>query len=325
MKFARRVFPYVFLALLTFGGAAFWLKNEEVLDWAASRGYTPTATVRGFVSQTTMTPYAERLFYANRPAVEAKKEFNKNCTDPSDQVTVLGCFKGDRAGIYIYDVNDERLRGIEEVTAAHEMLHQAYQRLDKAEKTRINGLLQEFHDLKASKGLKQKLDNYETDDPAAILNEMHSIFGTEAAELPAELEQYYAQYFKDRKKVLALYQKYQAEFDERLAKIAEYEAQLEKLGAKIDSNKATLDARNKEIHQRYSEMEADLNAGRVDEYNAAVSSYNAMVESYRRLAIATNRLIDDYNDTLAKRNELAVQERDLENAINSNVKGAPSQ
>ncbi len=325
MKFARRVFPYLLSAVLTFGGVAFWLRHDEVLDWAAARGYEPTTTVQGFVTKTTMTPYAERLFYANRPAVQEKKQFNKNCTDPSEQVAVLGCFKGNRAGIFIYDVNNERLKGIEEVTAAHEMLHQAYQRLDRAEKTRVNGLLQEFHDLKATQDLKDKLANYETDDPTAILNEMHSIFGTEAPELPAELERYYGQYFKDRKTVLALYQKYQAEFDERLAKIADYEKQLESLGARIDNNKQTLQTLDQQLQQRRAEMDADLDAGRVEEYNAAVPGYNASVEAYRSLAKATNRLIDEYNITLAKRNALAVQERELENAINSNIKGAPSQ
>lgn len=325
MKFVRRAFPYFVLAVLAFSGVAFWLKHDEILDWAAARGYQPTATVRGFVSQTTMTPYAERLFYANRPAVQDKKEFNKNCTDPSEEVAVLGCFKGNRAGIYIYDVTDKRLKGIEEVTAAHEMLHQAYQRLGKAEKTRVNGLLQEFHDLQASKDLKDKLANYKSDDPTATLNEMHSIFGTEAAKLPSELERYYAQYFKDRKKVVALYERYQEEFDKRLAKIAEYDKRLESLGAKIESNKATLETRNQQLMQRRAEMDADLNAGRVEEYNAAVAPYNAMVGAYRDLAIATNNLIDEYNDTLAKRNALAVQERELENAINSNVGGAARQ
>ena len=35
---------------------------------------------------------------------------------------------------YIYNVNDERLNGLKEVTAAHEMLHAAYERLPESDK-----------------------------------------------------------------------------------------------------------------------------------------------------------------------------------------------
>ena len=144
MEIARRSWLVVSFVLILAGGATFWIKHNEVLDWLATRGYEPSSLIATLASDTTMTPYAERLFYANRPEVQDKQAFNQSCTDPSEQVAVLGCFIGNRMGIYLYDVTDERLNGIEQVTAAHEMLHQAYQRLGKKEKTRINGLLQEY-------------------------------------------------------------------------------------------------------------------------------------------------------------------------------------
>jgi len=325
MKFVRRALPYVMLVVLLVAGTAFWFKHDRVLDWAAARGYQPTAAVQELAINTTMTAYAKQLFYANRPAIESKKEFNAHCTDPSEQVAVLGCFTGNRLGIYVYDVTDERLNGIEQVTAAHEMLHQAYQRLSKKDKTRINGLLQEYHDLHASQQLKDKIASYKSSEPDQLQNEMHSIFGTEASDLPAELEDYYKQYFADRQQVLALHQKYQAEFDQRIAQISDYDNQLTQLKNQIEANKQELNTREQELHERHAQLDAYLAANRIQEYNAAVPGFNALVVAYRNLVNSTNKLVDQFNNLLATRNALAVQERQLEAAIDSSVNTAPKQ
>jgi hypothetical protein len=325
MDFARRIWPPILLALLVAVGGVFWFRHNEVFDWVAARGYEPSGVVGALVADTSMSSYAKQLFYANRPAVEGKDEFNKHCTDPSEQVAVLGCFVGNRLGIYIYDVTDERLNGIEQVTAAHEMLHQAYQRLDRQEKTRINGLLQEYHDLKASQMLKDKIASYKNTEQEHLQNEMHSIFGTEAVDLPKELEAYYKQYFTDRGKVLALHQKYQSEFDQRIAKIKEYDMQLSDLKLKIEANKGDLDAREAQLRQDRGEMDAYLAADRISEYNAAVPAFNKQVTTYRNLVNATNKMVEQFNNLLKERNDLAVQERELEDAIDSSIDTAPRQ
>lgn len=319
MKSIRRALPYVMLILIVATGAGFWLHHDQIMDWAASRRYQPSAVVSQLVADTTMTPYAKRLFYANRPVVEDKQQFNQHCKDPSEQVAVLGCFTGNRMGIYVYDVTDERLNGVEQVTAAHEMLHQAYQRLSSQERTRIDGLLQEYHDLKASQKLKDKIASYKDSEPGQLQNEMHSIFGTEATDLPPELETYYKQYFADRQKVLAIHQKYQAEFDQRITQIHDYDARLTTLKSQIEANKNELQAKESDLRQRRSQMDAYLAAGQVREYNAAVPGFNADVAVYRNLVDQANRTIDEFNSVLARRNELAVQERQLENAIDSKI------
>jgi len=322
MKFVRRALPYVLLVLLVAASAGFWLRHNDILDWAATRGYQPTPVVANLVTDTTMTPYAKKIFYANRPVVEGKAQFNKHCTDPSEQVAVLGCFTGNRMGIYLYDVTDERLLGIDQVTAAHEMLHQAYQRLSKKEKTRINGLLQEYHDLKASQKLKDKIASYKKSEPGELQNEMHSIFGTEAVDLSAELEEYYKQYFVSRQKVLALHQKYQAEFDQRIVRIEDYDSRLSSLKSQIETNKKDLDAREKELNQRRAQLDSYLAANKISEYNSAVPGFNAVVIAYRNLVDGTNDMVDEFNLLLAERNALAIQERQLEAAIDSSVDAA---
>jgi hypothetical protein len=319
MKFLRRYWPHLLLGVLIVSGVGFWVKHNEVLDWVASRGYRPSSQIEQLASDTAMTPYAERLFYANRPAVEDRQEFNRHCTDPSEQVAVLGCFTGNRTGIYIYDVTDERLNGIEQVTAAHEMLHQAYQRLSKQERSRINGLLQEYHDLKASDALKRKIASYKDTEPEHLLNEMHSIFGTEAPDLPAELESYYKQYFTNRRQILALHEKYQSEFDDRIAKISDFDEQLTALKASIEADKRDLAQRESDLRQRRDQLDVYLNGNNISAYNAAVPGFNSLVVTYRNRVSAINGDVDHFNSLLAERNALAVQERELESAIDSSV------
>ncbi len=325
MNFVRRFWSCVVLIVLVASGVVVWSRHNELFDWAAARGYQPSSVVKQLVTDTTMTPYGKRLFYANRPLVEDKQTFNAHCTDPSEQVAVLGCFTGNRLGIYLYDVTDERLNGIEQVTAAHEMLHQAYQRLDKKEKTRVNGLLQEYHDLKASQKLKDKIASYRQSEPDQLQNEMHSIFGTEAVDLPAELEEYYRQYFTSRQQVLALHQRYQVEFDQRIAQIEDYDARLETLKVRIEASKKDLDARERDLHQRRQQLDIYLAADRIGEYNTAVPGFNSLVNSYRTLVQATNDMVQEFNHMLAERNALAVQERQLQAAIDSSVDTAPKQ
>ncbi len=320
MRFVRRILPYALLALIVLSVALLVVRRDDALDWVATRTYQPESHIVAMADQTTMTPYAKRLFYVNRPAVEDRDTFNNSCTDLSEEVAVLGCFAGNRQGIHIYDVTDERLNGIKEVTAAHEMLHQAYQRLGKKERQRIDALLQGYYDKNADERIKNKLGSYKKMiAPDHLYNEMHSIFGTEAVDLPSELEEYYKRYFTDRRKVLALHMRYQSEFDKRITQINDYDRQLEQLKAQIEADKLDLDAQVVELRERREQLDEYLGSGMTSEYNAAVPGFNAAVASYRALVNRTNDKVNQFNNLLAERNELAVQERELEAAIDSKV------
>lgn len=319
MRFIRRIWPFVVLILTIGTGVFVWLRQDQLLDWYAARGYQPAPAVANLVSDTTMTPLAKRLFFANRPMLQGKEAFNASCTDPSEQVAVLGCYIGNRHGIFLFDVTDERLHGIEQVTAAHEMLHQAYDRLSGSERTRINGLLQSYHDLTASQELKDKIASYKITEPDHLQNEMHSIFGTEASDLPAELEEYYKQYFTDRQQILAFHAKYRAEFDKRRTQIADYDTRLEALKTQIEAHKRELDQKEQDLRQRRAQLDAYLAANQVDVYNAAVPGFNAQVVAYRNLVTLTNQKVTEFNRLLAERNALAVQQQELEQAIDSTL------
>lgn len=326
MNNVRRLLPYGILALLIVANVTIFWQRQALADWWVLRNYAPPIEVSALASDTAMTPEARHLFYVNRPELESREDFNRECGDHLEQSIVLGCYHGDRQGIHLYNVTDPRLAGIKQVTAAHEMLHQAYDRLNPEERSRVDKLLNDFaQEASKDERLASKLNIYRKSEPDALNTEMHSIFGTELRNLPLELEEYYKQYFTDRSKVVSFSEAYENEFTKRGQLVADYDTQLRALDSQIDANKGSLDARLKSLNQKRAEVERSASEGNAAAYQANVIAYNRMVAEYNHLVDGTRSLIDQYNQIVAKRNEIAVQEQELRKALDSRLTPALQQ
>lgn len=289
---------------------------QAILDWWRLRGYTPDARVVLLSNDTTMTDTARHLFYVNHPQILSSNAFSTQCKVGAEKTVVLGCYQSGDQGIYLYDVTDQRLRGVVETTAAHEMLHAAYNRMTDDEKTHIDRLLNAFY----SSGLtdervKKTIEAYRQSEPDELPNEMHSIFATEVATLPTELESYYKKYFSDRATVVTLAQHYQAEFTSRRDKTAAYDAQLADLKKKIETNQANSTVQRRTLDSEYSRLQSMRRSGDDSAYNQLVGTYNARVETYNSLLGTIKAQISQYNEIVETRNAIAVEERDLAKAL----------
>src|SRR5262249_56991595 len=121
-------------------------------------------------------------------------------------------------------VPDPRRDGVEQVPAAQEMLHAAYERLSAGERSDVDAQLAAFFaNGTLDPELRQRIESYE---PADRLSEMHSVFGTEVAVLPARLEAYYARYFDDRTAVTAHAAAYHDQFRRLDDQVDAYEVEL---------------------------------------------------------------------------------------------------
>lgn len=320
MNRLQKILPYAILSVIVAGSVALWVQREHVLDWWYLRSFEPSAAVEALASDTMMTDYGQRLFFVNHPTIDDKQTFNQNCAGILEEVAVLGCYHGDRLGIHLYDVTDGRLHGVEQVTAAHEMLHQAYDRLSDTERERINGLLQDFYDNGLdSESVREKIGLYQKDEGADILNEMHSIFATEVGELPAELENYYSQYFTDRSKVIAFHKKSRAAFEQFRQKINNYDEQLASIQQQIDNSESSLSDMLGELESERQRLDELLASDHVEEYNAGVPAFNQKVSSYNELLQATQALVEQYNQLVQERNDVAIQASDLNAALDSRL------
>ncbi len=208
--------------------------------------------VAAIAAATGMSEEGELVYRASTPAIEDDDDFNQHCSIEGG--AVLGCyFEGN---VYVYAVTDERLAGTVEVTAAHEMLHAAYERLSPDERERVDALVDEA--IAAIPDDDPVFDDLELYAPAQHADEWHSRLGTEFADLPPALEEHFARYFDDRAKVVELNEQATALFNQ-------LRAQIEALVAEIDALDPVLDAR-------------------IAAYEAAIADYNADVDSFNARA-----------------------------------------
>ncbi|MDZ7786175.1 MAG: hypothetical protein U5L95_03575 [Candidatus Saccharibacteria bacterium] len=300
---------------------ALWHK-QDVYDWYRLRDYVPSAEIEALAENTAMSDYGRKLFYVHDPRLEDRETFNRTCSH-FEQTIVLGCYKSHQS-IHVFDVQDERLEGIEEVTAAHEMLHAAYDRLDDSGKKRIDRMVVSHYE-NVKKDLPRIRDTVltyiESDDhgPEVVNNELHSIMGTEVRELSPELEEYYGQYFEDRTRVVEHAEGYAQVFVEQQNKIEDLRGQIQQLETKLQGRRAEIESEGQSLQEearRLTELRAN---DQIEEYNASVLPYNQRLDAYRVKADQFNADIRRLNDLIERFNELAVEQKELNNALDSST------
>lgn len=305
------------LSIFVVGASIYAAVNaRDVLDWYTLRNYTPTPRIVELADQTTMNDQARRVFYVNKPSLQDKVSFRDSCIS-TEQSIILGCFI-ETKGIYLLDVQEERLNGVMQVTSAHEVLHAFYERLSKKDRANVDRMTSEFFATLKNDRIKKTVENYRKKDSNIVPNELHSILGTEVRDLSPELEAYYARYFKDRKVVVGFSEKYEQTFIDLNNQVAQYDTQLKDLKARIDANQQQLQSAVGTIDSEKKRLDNLLARGQTEEYNSNVPGFNTRVNSYNSLIRSTKSLIDQYNDLVDKRNAITTTEQALVEAIDAN-------
>lgn len=305
------------LAVLAIPLVGYW-QRQAILDWWRLRGYQPPQAVTVLTTDTQMTDKAKHIFYVNHPQlVEKVDDFRQQCTI-SEQTIVLGCYHPNQQGIYVYGVKDPRLSGIAQVTAAHEMLHAAYDRLSAKDKAYIDAQIEDYYKNQLGDDrIKQTIESYKQTEPDELTNEMHSIFATEIASLPQSLETYYQRYFKSRQAVVDFSSRYETEFTSRKNRAKALEEKLNGLRDSINAQEQTLKAELATIKADRARLDT-RDSGAVDAFNARVDAYNQKILRYKS-DVAT------YNSLLAQYNELAGELNTLYEAIDTRVEATTTQ
>jgi uncharacterized protein YukE len=320
MKSFKRIVAGVALIAVLALPFLIYFNAQALTDWWQLRGYNPPAAVSSLASDDTMTPKARHIFYVNHPDIESNvSKFRQNCGQ-TEKTIILGCYHSNQDGIFVYGVKDPRLAGVQQVTAAHEMLHAAYDRLSSKDKSYVDGLLQDYY----AHGLKDQriidtINDYKQSEPADVVNEMHSIFGTEVANLPAALENYYTRYFSDRRAVTDFAAAYEGEFNSREAAIKADDAQLSQLKNQIDSEEQTLQDTLTQINSDRARLDSERGSGQIDKYNSDVPGFNREVNQYNSGVLQLRSDIADYNSLVDKRNAIASELASLDKAIDTRL------
>jgi len=314
------VWLIVLVAILG-SGYFIWENRYPIHDYIVLIDYKPPATISALANDDTFTTKGKNDFYVNKPQISDRAVFNTECKSP-EQTIVLGCYTG--TNIYIFSVNDPRLNGVEQVTAAHEMLHAAYDRLSSSERNKIDALLiAELTKLNDPR-INAEYANYAKTEPGQQLNELHSVLGTEVSNIGPQLEAYYSQYFSDRSKIVAYSNQYEQVFNDIQNQAEQDDAQLALMKAEIDQLESSLQSQNQQLNVTMNSLDSLEASGQTVEYNSQVPAYNNSVNSYNSSVANLKSLINQYNNLLNTRNSLTVQQQSLDQSIDSQLNAIPT-
>lgn len=279
-------------------------------------GEPPSDEVRALAAGS-MSSEGRRLFFATNPKILDRADFGLECgADETDRV--LGCY-GDRR-IFILRVTGPGLSRVMEVTAAHEMLHAAYEALPVVERQRVDALVGAAYDRTTDASLRELVAEYEAADPGQVPDELHSILPTQLASLGPDLDTYYGRYFADRADVIEAYQASEGllddldrRIDELVAQVEALEVQLEALEVRVDAEEAALEDTDRRL--------LSLGArGSTEAFNRLVPARNAQARSVEAMIDQYNRVVDDYNNKVDQIDALALEQDQLVDSLD----GRPS-
>jgi len=309
--------------------AAFVVVNRQsVIDTVVAWQYSPSPAISSIAERTAFTDLGKRYFYASQPLLSDASEFNTHCERQEQGSAILGCYANGL--IYVYNVTNLQLDGIQEVTAAHETLHAVWDRLSAREKTRLSNLLEVEYLRFENADLKARMDYYARTQPGDRINELHSIIGTEFSGLSPELETHYRQYFTDRTIVVALHSAYQSVFDSLAAESRALEAELQALSLELNTLVKTYNSDVAALSIQVTALKVEevavdrTSSSEVNAYNAKrqrlVSQTNAL--EIRRVSINTKTTA--YNAEVNAYNELVVRTNNLTNSLDSVLTPSPN-
>jgi len=308
------------LSIITIVFAGWLFFNRQfALDQLSVWNYQPSATIMNLDDKVKFTDKGLFTFYATKPVMAEPSEFNGKCPRQEAGSPILGCYTSEDR-IYVFNVNNEQLDGMKEVTAAHEMLHAVWYRMSASEQKRVGALLTAAYEKGASTELRERMEYYQRTEPEAITNELHSILGTEMGNLGSELDDYYSQYFEDRQAILDLHTKYNAVYQSLYSRADTLYTEMQTLSESIETRSATYDKDVSQLSADITSFNSRANRGDFDsvsQFNAekaVLVKRSAQLEAQRTAIYADitayNKLYDEYK-------VLASQIEVLNNSIDS--------
>ena len=294
------------------------LNRDKVYDYYRGLTYRPSSEMVEIRDSLGLTTEGEFVFNASQPELSERDEFNANCRPDDAETAILGCYVMEN--IYVYNIEDEQLKGIKELTAAHELLHAVFARMNDNEKdalkSDLNKVLKENGEI-----LQEDLSIYPAEER---FEELYVRAGTEVKKLPDNLEKHYAKVFKDQDRVVNFYDSYIAVFRRLKAELKALEGELGELNNRIDS--MTLEY----------ETRANQYSANVDQFNACADTagcFSSQWEFDTRRNVLVNEqvaldnmydeisgLIDEYNSKVEVYNNDVIETNRLNDKMNSNIK-----
>lgn len=322
-KITSRVLTCLLLLVLLAGGTAAYLHRQQINDHFAAQRFEPSAQIVSLTDDLQLTEAGHRIFWASAPTLDASQNFNQQCAnvDHSEDGHILGCFTGGR--IHLFEIKDERLNGIVEVTAAHELLHATFSRLGDGDRDVLVRKLNALYDELAPEDpeLEERMSVYSGLSKTAFANELHSVLGTEQRELPDWLEQHYAEWFTDRGVILDYFDSYHAVFTQLKQRATELETEMAALRSDVEARSAAYDAAVEQFNNEWANFVARNDAFEFsndpDEFYRLRDDFYSRRDTLGETMRGLNADIDRYEEMRTELLQLSELNHELEQQLDS--------
>lgn len=312
----REIWKWAVLAVVAVLVLSVVSNREWIYDYWRGMSFQPSAEVAMIRDKLDLADYGTFLFNASNPALSSREEFNDKCRyEKDEEEAILGCYLD--KDIYIYNIVDKRLDGVRECTAAHELLHAVWKRMNEAERESYSELLSQVYEQNKN-FLEEELEAYENNERR---EELYVRAGTEVKSLPSDLERHFSKIFKDQDKVVGYYDNYITVF-------RDLRMELDNLKAEMDAIKIDIDTKETEYGARVTQLN-----GEIAEFNSCAETagcFGSQWEFNRRRNILINEqttlellygeieaLVNTYNEKVDKYNEDVMSSNKLNQIINS--------
>ncbi len=319
LNFAK-IFGWIFLLILVGGSIFVGVNFRRIQDYFKVKNFKPSAEILQIVEKIKPTESGKQIFYATNPQLLPAENFNQNCGNYFEQTTVLGCYRDD--SIFVFSVENEDLNGVEEVTAAHELLHAVWARMSESKRKDLGAKLQAEYERVKTSELEELMASYAKTEPGQETNELHSILGTEIADLSSDLEQYYAKIFKNRSEIVQLNENYQSKFKTLKSRAETLDAELVALKGEIDAQSDDYSAKVDILNGDIATFNANADSGYYWSEQAFYADRARLLarvdylESYRA---QINAKVDEYNTKSAELQSISSQIQKLYDSLNSKI------
>ena len=322
-KITSRVLTCLLLLVLLAGGTAAYLHRQQINDHFAAQRFEPSAQIVSLTDDLQLTEAGHRIFWASAPTLDASQNFNQQCAnvDHSEDGHILGCFTGGR--IHLFEIKDERLNGIVEVTAAHELLHATFSRLGDGDRDVLVRKLNALYDELAPEDpeLEERMSVYSGLSKTAFANELHSVLGTEQRELPDWLEQHYAEWFTDRGVILDYFDSYHTVFTQLKQRATELETEMAALRSDVEARSAAYDAAVEQFNNEWANFVARNDAFEFsndpDEFYRLRDDFYSRRDTLGETMRGLNADIDRYEEMRTELLQLSELNHELEQQLDS--------
>lgn len=328
-KTVRTVTWSIILMLFIAGCVVACQERQTIRDYFDAREFETSEEVQAILDNIDLTPSGTRIFLATHPEIQRGDVFNDQCrkAERGSQGHLLGCYTADN--IHLFDVTDERLTTVVDVTAVHELLHATYKRLSQHERESLAKRLNAYYTerIETDPELEERMEVYVHLSASQFANELHSVLATEVTDLPDWLETHYAQWLNNRSTITGYYTQYRDVFESVEEEAATLKVELDEMHASIEADSAAytsaVEVFNADWQYFVDRNEAYEFSGNVDEFNRLKQEFDgrrSQLDTWKRNVQENISLYETLRQKLAGLGELS---EELNNQIDSTVPAAP--